>query len=214
MSLARRLDRLLSRFPAWRRLRADERLRGALGFEPTIWERRVADEQVRRLLAPLRPETLSALEVSGGVWAAHGFRAYRSTSFPDFDLAGEPLSERFDLVIVEHVLEHLPRPGAAARNALRMLEPGGHLLVVTPFLYRVHPDPDDCTRWTESGLRHFLAENGFPFETIVTGSWGNRAIVRTALSRDFVLFNRYLHRLDHEPEAPLVVWALARAPGG
>ena len=92
-----------------------------------------------------------------------------------------------------------------------MLEPGGHALVVTPFLYKVHNDPFDCTRWTETGLRTFLVRAGFPDEAIQSGSWGNRACVEATLRREYRLFNRYLHSLENEPEYPIVVWALARA---
>jgi hypothetical protein len=57
------------------------------------------------------------------------------------------------------------------------LVPGGHFLVVTPFLYKVHPSPLDCPRWTEQGLRYFLEDAGFVPDRILTGSWGNRACI-------------------------------------
>ena len=71
-----------------------------------------------------------------------------------------------------------------------MLQPGGHFLIVTPFLYKVHPNPYDCTRWTETGMRYFLAECGFPLDPITTGSWGNRACLEATLRREYRLFNR------------------------
>lgn len=134
-------------------------------------------------MAELGAERPSALEISGTVWKDHGFARYRSTSYPEYDVTAAPLEERFDLVIAEHVLEHLPRPYAAARNVLAMLAPGGAFLVVTPFLYEVHPCPDDCTRWTESGLRHFLAEAGYDEARIRTGAWGNRACIASPSPR-------------------------------
>jgi SAM-dependent methyltransferase len=200
--------RLLKLVPE--RLRASRRLRARLGFEETLWTRKVADEQVRLLVRALQPSTLSALEISGRVWEGFGFRRYRSVAFPDFDVCRDALPDVFDLIIAEHVFEHLPRPYAAGCNVAKMLAPGGHFLIVTPFLYKVHPNPDDCTRWTESGLKGFLAECGFPLESIRTGSWGNRECIEATFRREYRLFNRYLHTLTNNPELPMVVWALAR----
>jgi SAM-dependent methyltransferase len=210
--MLRWLDRQLTAVPAWRGLRKRAGFRSALGYEETIWTRKAADEEVRRLVARLRPETLSALEISGHVWRELGFASYRGTEYPDFDIQADALPERFDLVIAEHVFEHLPWPARAARNVLRMLEPGGHFLIVTPFLYRVHENPVDCTRWTETGMRYFLAECGFPLEGITTGSWGNRQCVEATFREEFKLFNRHLHSLAPDPQYPIVVWALATAP--
>jgi SAM-dependent methyltransferase len=210
--MLRWLDRRLSVSPAWRKLRRSARFRTALGFEETLWTRRVADVEVRRLVAALNPGTLSALEISGQVWKDYGFARYRGTTYPGFDVTTDVLPEKFDLVIAEHVFEHLLWPARAARNVLRMLEPGGHFLVVTPFLFRLHHDPVDCTRWTETGLRYFLAECGFPLDGITTGSWGNRRCVEATFRREYRLFNRYFQSLAQEPEYPVVVWALATAP--
>lgn len=212
--MLRWLDRGLRMVPGWRTVRHAPAFRSGLGFEETIWTRKVADEEVRKLIAPLRPETLSALEISGQVWRTFGFGSYRNTAYPGFDIQSETMDEQFDLIIAEHIFEHLPYPGKAGRNVLRMLKPGGHFLMVTPFLYKVHPCPEDCTRWTETGLRYFLAECGFPLEGVATGSWGNRAVITATFRREFRLFNRHAHSLENEPEYPIVVWALARAADG
>ncbi len=41
-------------------------------------------------------------------------------------------SDHFDLVALEHVLEHLPDPAAALRKVVRLLRPGGMALIRTP----------------------------------------------------------------------------------
>lgn len=210
--MLRWIDWRLSVLPAWRNVRHSPVFRSALGYEETIWTRKTADAEVRRLVAQLRPEALSALEISGEVWREFGFASYRRTEYPGFDIQADALPERFDLVIAEHVFEHLPWPARAVRNVLRMLRPGGRFLVVTPFLYRVHENPVDCTRWTETGLRYFLAECGFPLDETVTGSWGNRECVEATFRREFRLFNRHLHSLAPDPQYPIAVWALATAP--
>jgi len=90
-----------------------------------------------------------------------------------------------------------------------MLTPGGYFLVSTPFLLRIHNEPTDCTRWTETGLRHFLAESGFPLAEIQTGSWGNRACVKSNFGW-WARYHPWIHSLRNEPEFPVHVWALAR----
>jgi SAM-dependent methyltransferase len=189
-------------------------LRRLAGFEQTLWARKAADEGVRALVGVLNPSSLTALEISGDVWTNYGFKSYQSTGYPGFDLCKAPLPRTFDLVIAEHVFEHLRRPARAARHAFEMVNPGGHFLIVTPFLYRVHRDPEDFTRWTEDGLNGLLAEAGFPIAGIQTGAWGNRAAVEAHLHREFILFNRHLHSMRNEPDYPLVVWALARRAQG
>ena len=58
-------------------------------------------------IATLDPEQLSALEISGSVWRDFGFKSYRHTTFPEFDICADVLPEQFDLVIAEHIFEHL-----------------------------------------------------------------------------------------------------------
>jgi SAM-dependent methyltransferase len=192
-----------------RRLRRSPTLRRWLGFEETIWTRKAVNEAVRKLVGALEPASLRALEISGAVWKNYGFKSYRSAGYPDLDICEASLGESFDLVIAEHVFEHLLWPYRAGRHVLQMVEPGGHFLMVTPFIYKFHPDPYDCTRWTETGIRYFLAECGFPLERIQTGSWGNRECIEATFRREYRLFNRHLHRLGNDPALPLVVWALA-----
>jgi len=210
--MQRTWDRALSVIPLWQRVRRDPRFRAAVGFEETLWTRHVSEVEMRRLVAALDPGRLSALEISGDHWSQAGFRAYRRVDFPGFDICVDVLPERFDLIIAEHVFEHIRWPHRAARNVRRMLVPGGHFLIVTPFLYKVHPNPLDCTRWTEQGLRFFLEDAGFPSDRIVTGSWGNRACIEATFRHEYRLFNRYLHSVQHEPDYPVVVWALTRSP--
>ena len=53
---------------------------------------------------------------------------YRSVDFPDYDLCAGALDEKFDIIIVEQVFEHLLWPYRAARNVFQMLNPNGALL--------------------------------------------------------------------------------------
>jgi SAM-dependent methyltransferase len=179
---------------------------------PVQWLRTVMYRECAKLLAALDPSQLDVLEISPGdreFGSQFAFKSVSRADYPSFDICRDRLEEnRFDLIIADQVFEHLLWPYRAARNVHAMLKPGGHCLITTPFLLRVHNAPVDCSRWTELGIRYLLAECGFPLENITTGSWGNRECVRAN-------FNRWvaqtpLASLHNEPDFPVVVWALAR----
>ena len=109
-----------------------------------------------------------------------GFGRYNSVDYPGFDIYKDRLDREFDLIIVDQVFEHLLWPYRAARNVHAMLKTGGRLVSTTPFPVPIGA-PGDCSRWTELGMKHLLAEAGFELEKITTGSWGNLACVRANL---------------------------------
>lgn len=181
-----------------------------LGRHTGHWCRVVMNRQTRNFIMARRPEALDALEIGGGDWSYFPFRSYRTVDYPEYDVCERPLAlSQWDLVIAEQVLEHVLRPYRAIRNVWQMLRPGGWFLVTTPFLIRIHPTPNDCTRWTETGLKHALAEGGFSLESIQTGSWGNRACVISYLN-EWTRFRPLWHSLKNDERYPVVVWAFAR----
>lgn len=133
-----------------------------------------------------------------------------SVGYLSFDVCNDTLSRTFDLVIAEHVQEHVTQPDRAGRNIRAMLRPGGHALIVCPFLCRIHADPVDCTRWTETGISNLLTQAGFSLGNVRTGSWGNRSCARAVMDNEWLLYNRYLRSLENEPTFPVVVWAIAK----
>ena len=69
------------------------------------------------------------------------------------DAARLPFADQtFDVVVCLEVLEHLPRPVEALREACRVLKPEGRVIISTPFLYPIHDAPADYQRWTRHGL--------------------------------------------------------------
>lgn len=74
------------------------------------------------------------------------------------DLCDAPVvpDARYGTVICTEVLEHVLDPFAAAGELYRILKPGGHLLLSTPFNLRIHGPRPDCWRFTEDGLRVLL----------------------------------------------------------
>lgn len=180
----------------------------SIGCNTRDWIRVIMYEECMKLLKDLEPGTMDALEISSGFeWKKLGFKSFTEVNFPDFDICEKTLDQQFDIIIADQVWEHLLWPYRATKNVLSMLKPGGYFLVTTPFLVRVHNIPVDCSRWTELGMRHFLAECGFPIEGIITGSWGSSKAVIGNLRN----FPKGLYRsLKNEPNYPLTVWALAK----
>jgi SAM-dependent methyltransferase len=200
----------LKSMPGNRRLRSVIKSLMTLGANEEQWSRIVMNRETREMINSLQPSTLEVLEISGKRWGEWTtFKDHKSVYYPEFDISEATLEETFDLIIAEQVFEHLLWPYRAGTNVHKMLNPGGHFLVTTPFLIRIHNHPVDCSRWTETGLKYFLAECGFDLERIRTGSWGNRACVRANFSRWWE-YRRLFHSLRNEPEFPVVVWALAQ----
>lgn len=197
----------------WRLRVIKRHLSRAIGVREIQWARVVMNRETEALIRSTVYSNCSALEISGNKWNAFGFKTYQSAGFPDYDVCEKPLKlDEYDIIIAEQVLEHVLWPYRAVTNVYRMLRPGGKFLVTTPFLLRVHNYPVDVSRWTELGLKHLLAECGFDYSSIQTGSWGNRACVR-ANFRVWRSYIPWLHSLKNEPDYPVVVWAWASKPG-
>jgi hypothetical protein len=190
----------------WRRLAAF-----VTGYGNLNWSRVIMVREQRQLLAGIGAQRMRTVEISGTNWKHDTFASYQNVAYPELDICATALPERCELIIADQVWEHLLWPYRATRNVLESLEPGGYFLVSVPFLVRVHGYPIDCTRWTELGLKHLLAESGFPLDAITTGSWGNRRSIK-ANFRYWWSYIPWLHTLRNEPNFPHVVWALARKP--
>ena len=177
------------------------------------WQRVVLNRSVDRHLAALGPARLSAAEISGAAHAGKPWRRFTSLDYPQFDLCA-PLEghETYDVVICEQVLEHVLDPVAAAVNLRGLTIPGGHLIVSTPFLVRVHELPaygmPDLWRFTPRGLRVLLENAGLEVDAV--NAWGNRECVVANFDR-WPAYRRW-HPLRNEADLPLQVWAFARNP--
>jgi SAM-dependent methyltransferase len=193
------------------RIRARKWL-NTIGFDTTDWVRVVMYQRCFSFLSTLDVGSLDVLEISGGPQWRRNFKfgSYTATQFPDFDVCSAALDRQFDIVIADQVFEHLPWPLRAGKNVFKMLRPGGHFIIATPFLVRVHRVPIDCSRWTEQGLSYLLQESGFPAECIKTDAWGNRACMKANLTK----WRRYgwFRSLKNEPDYPVMVWAIAQKP--
>lgn len=65
-------------------------------------------------------------------------------------------ADSFDFIIMTNLLEHLRNPAKAIEEAGRVVKPGGKILVSVPFLFRIHPNPNDYWRFTLDGLSELM----------------------------------------------------------
>jgi SAM-dependent methyltransferase len=165
-------------------------------------------------IASLDPSTRSAAEISGDSHGDRPWKDYTSLNYPQFDLCAAVTGHgTFDVVICEQVLEHVVDPWAAAANLRELTAPGGHVIVSTPFLIKVHEIAlfamRDYWRFTPRGLCVLLERAGLAVDTVET--WGNGPCVVGNLRR-WSAYRRW-HPLHNDPDLAVQVWAFARNPG-
>ncbi len=105
---------------------------------------------------------------------------YDGTQFPY-------LSESFDAVLCNQVLEHVFNPDEFLAEINRVLKPGGKLLLTVPFVWDEHEQPYDFARYSSFGLKALLEKSGF------------KIVRHQKLAADatilFQLTNSYLYKL-------------------
>jgi SAM-dependent methyltransferase len=78
------------------------------------------------------------------------------------DITAIPVEDgRFDRVLFNQVLEHVPEPAQALAEMNRVLKPGGRIFCSVPFFFQEHQRPYDFFRYTQFGLRKLFADAGF-----------------------------------------------------
>jgi SAM-dependent methyltransferase len=89
-----------------------------------------------------------------------------------------PLSDNScDAVVSTQVLEHVLSPHTYLSEALRVLRPGGKLVLTTHGVWEDHGCPYDFRRWTYDGLRRDIEEVGFEVNRAARLTTGSRAIL-------------------------------------
>ena len=97
-------------------------------------------------------------------------------------------SDRYDFVIANHVLEHVGNDQQALREILRVLRPGGHAILQTPFASRLpskYEDPrlrTDAERLQAYGQEDHCRLYGADFiDYVVSAGFVSRAAVHAEL---------------------------------
>ena len=89
----------------------------------------------------------------------------------------------FDAILCSEVLEHVPEPTHALDEFVRLLKPGGTLILTAPFGSNVHMAPYHfCTGFSKYWYEHHLALRGFEIrELAANGDW--YALLRQEITR-------------------------------
>lgn len=75
-------------------------------------------------------------------------------------------NERFDFILFNQVMEHLPEPQLVLQELHRVLKPGGKLLYTAPLFYEEHEIPYDFFRYTQFSIKKLFSESGFALERL------------------------------------------------
>ena len=131
----------------------------------------------RYVLSAVRPGGGWALDLGGGTGELGPSLRRRGYRYANVDLrptgggavTGDaerlPLgSSSCSLVVSSDSLEHFPHPILALREARRVLQDDGALVIWVPFLHPFHGD--DLFRFTPVGLRMLLEDAGFALRSI------------------------------------------------
>jgi len=166
------------------------------------------DQTLKKFVSNLDFKNFSVLEISGSSWKNFGFKDYSNLFYPDFDICNTITEnfQKYDLVILEQVLEHVHNPNKGLLNIKQILKSNGLLLITTPFMIKLHGDPYDFWRWTPEGLKKLLEENNY--KILELGSWGNKDCLIANLDK-WAIYDEGMN-LENDPTFALVVWSVAQ----
>lgn len=112
----------------------------------------------------------------------------------------------YDTALITQVIEHVPDPQMLLREAFRVLENNGTLILSGPMYWPLHEKPYDFFRFTEYGLQYLLENAGFSKIEIVNngGKWALcgqvliHSITGSRLKYEFIIrtINRVFAHLD------------------
>lgn len=134
-----------------------EEAAAGLASDALVLDAGAGDAPYRHLFAPYRYQSTDFLRVN---------KHYSDVSYV-CDLHHVPVqADRYDLVLLTQVLEHVPEPKLVLKEIYRVLKPGGKLWLSAPLYFPEHEVPFDFYRYTQFGFRHLLNESGFVIERI------------------------------------------------
>jgi SAM-dependent methyltransferase len=103
------------------------------------------------------------------------------------DLSEIPVEdERYDRIVLNQVLEHLPAPRRVLAELHRVLKPGGLILCSCPLYFPEHQRPYDYYRYTQYALRMLFEGAGFDIRSLdwLEGYFGTVAYQLHLMHRD------------------------------
>jgi SAM-dependent methyltransferase len=115
------------------------------------------DAPYKSLLAHTRYESADFEQVG---------KAYAKSTYV-CDLSAIPVEDgRFEAILFNQVMEHLPEPKLAIRELYRLLKPGGRMIFTAPLFYEEHEQPYDFYRYTQFAVRYLFTEAGFRIDRL------------------------------------------------
>lgn len=100
------------------------------------------------------------------------------------DITAVPVPDAsFDVILCSEVLEHVPEPTHALNEFVRILKPGGVLIITAPYSSNVHMAPFHyCSGFSKYWYEHHLGNRGFAIQQLTSnGDWFT--LLRQELSR-------------------------------
>lgn len=83
------------------------------------------------------------------------------------DLRNIPTEDsRFDFILFNQVMEHLPEPEKVLNELNRVLKPNGKMIYTGPLFYEEHEIPYDFFRYTQYGLNELFKRTNFNIERL------------------------------------------------
>lgn len=108
---------------------------------------------------------------------------------------------KYNLIIGTEIIEHLPNPTNFFQRSNELLDENGLLLISFPFLFKVHPDPNDYYRFTLQGIEELSKEH---FDIIDNIHHGNKfqliweTLVDGKFFYPFKLLNYLIAKIDYK----------------
>lgn len=134
--------------------------------------------------------------VGADVWES-GHPQDRKQADIFFDGLRVPVQDgSFDGLVAFEVLEHVPNLGQTVSEMVRLVKPGGLILITTPFCWPEHETPYDFARWTRFTLENVFEESGC--EIVEFRKLGN------SLTVIFQMFLLFACRKLSFPSIPLI----------
>ena len=107
-------------------------------------------------------------------------------------------NDHFDHVFSTEVFEHIFNIDEILPEVIRVLKPGGSLLITCPFVWPEHEKPYDFARYTSFGITHVLEKHGLKVDKhIRTGNF-----IETIAQLNMFLLYCYL------PKRPLFLYLI------
>ncbi|HPH52024.1 MAG: class I SAM-dependent methyltransferase [Candidatus Portnoybacteria bacterium] len=112
------------------------------------------------------------------------------------DIANLPFpNNSIDVVVIESVLEHVPKHQAIISEIKRILKSEGFVYVTVPFVAAFHSSPNDYYRWSKEGFRELMHD----FEEVECGirhgpTSAMLSIFNEWLATLFSFGSKYLHQ--------------------